>query len=353
MKHRPSSLPAVAACARFKGGQGNEFTEAGNSRHKTFADCLRAGLDSDDSGVQWALDYVRIQTPADSVYWIEEKLEWTGPDFDKRSGTPDVVCGTHIFDLKSRPRDYLAQMADYVCGVAQDMLAHDDTVFTIHLLFTETERFERFELTTEEARNIVAKVLDSAESPDAKPTPCDYCSWCSNRLTCAALTAQAKRVLDGYSDDEAIKQWHPSKMETPEEIAAALSVWRKVLKGWGESVEFHALDAVKKRGMELTGYKLANESGGQYISDVAAAYAALGLPQDVFLSACEPRMNTSKKYPDRVGLIGLFATAHGAKPAKAKKEVIARLGDALKDKARKVYLKAANEAATTEEQTND
>jgi hypothetical protein len=232
--------------------------------------------------------------------------------------------------------------------LTQAMQADEDTVFTVHLLFAETQRYERFELTYAEAEANVAEILSRAESEESFPTPCDYCGWCASRLTCPALTAQAKRALDGYSDDEKIKQWHPSKMETPEEIAAALTVWRKVLKGWGESVEFHALEAVRKRGLELPGYKLATESGGQYISDVAAAYAALALPQEVFLSACEPRMNTSKKYPDRVGLIDLFATAHGAKPAKAKKEVLARLCDALKDKAPKVYLKAAK--ATEDEE---
>lgn len=350
MKHRPSSLPAVAACPKFIGGHGNEFTEAGNSRHKTFADCLRTGLDSEDPCVQWALDYTRLNAPSDAPMIVEKRLEWAGPDFDTRAGTPDVVCGTHVFDLKSRPRDYLGQMSDYVCAAAQAMQADEDTVFTVHLLFAETQRYERFEITAAEASDNVAKILADTESPDARPTPCDYCGWCASRLTCPAMTTQAKRVLDGYSDDDAIKQWHPSKMETPEEIDAALTVWRVVLKKWGESVEFHALEAVRKRGVELPGYKLAVESGGQYISDVAAAYAALALPQEVFLSACEPRMNTSKKYPDRVGLIDLFAKAHGAKPAKAKKEVIERLGDALKDKAPKVYLKAAKASATEGEE---
>jgi hypothetical protein len=139
-------------------------------------------------------------------------------------------------------------------------------------------------------------------------------------------------------------------METPEELAFALHVWRTCLKKWGDSIEHHALEAVRKRGMTLPGFSLKTESGGSYIADVGAAFAALGIPQEEFLKACEPRMNTSKRYPDRAGLVDIYKTLHGiAKTAQAKRAVEEKLAGVMLDKAPKIYLKAAKADITETE----
>mgnify|MGYP006958840644 CR=1 FL=1 len=61
-------------------------------------------------------------------------------------------------------------------------------------------------------------------------------------------------------------------------------------------------------------------------------------------------MNTSKKYPDRLGLVDIYKTLHGiAKTAAAKRAVEEKLASVLVDKAPKIYLKAAKSDITETE----
>lgn len=349
MKHRPSSLPALKQCPRFEGdSEERDFTAAGTLRHEALKSLLlqtgqpdSAALlsDEDVDAVHWAFDYIKLNAPTGENAFVEVKRQWTGAGFRDREGTPDVTCGDQLFDLKWRVRDCEAQMADYALA----MFEADCNLTTVqcHVLFAESRFVQRYTFTQAAAELITGEILDRADDETLPPVACDYCGWCAKRLTCSAIMGQAVTVAHGYSDDPAIKTWHPSKMESPEELAFALTVWRTCLKKWGDSIEHHALEAVRKRGMMLPGYALKTESGGSYIADVGAAFASLGIPQEEFLKACEPRMNTSKKYPDRLGLVDIYKTLHGiAKTAQAKRAVEEKLAGVMLDKAPKIYLKA-------------
>jgi hypothetical protein len=358
VKHRPSFLPALKQCPRFEGdSEERDFTAAGTLRHaalafmltgKALPPTLPALSDEDIDAVQWACDYIKLNAPTGEEMIVEQKRTWSGAGFRDREGTPDVTCLDQLFDLKWRVRDCEAQMADYALAMFEEDISL--TVVHVHVLFAESRFVQKYQFTLADAERIAGEILDKADDETLPPAACDYCGWCAKRLTCSAIMGQAVKVAHGYSDDPAIKSWHPSKMETAEELAFALKVWRECLKKWGDSIEHHAFVAATKRGMTLPGFQLKTESGGSYIADVGAAFAALGIPQDEFLKACEPRINTSKKYPDRMGLVDIYKTLHGIpKTAAAKRAVEQKLAGVMKDKAPKIYLKAAKSDITETE----
>lgn len=330
MTVRPSSMPALAQCGQFEPG-GSDFADLGTDRHAALQahyagdNSLLDLLDEDSqAGIRWAADYIRVHAAASDypMEW-ERKRSFTAPNFTDITGTPDLVCGNDVFDFKWRYRDYTAQMACYALMMIAELAAQP---VRVHLLFGEPRRAEVLKFDTQSAEAVIAPILDRLDA-NPEPTPCDYCGWCTKRLMCPAMTRPAQTVALGYSDLAEVANWHPSEMEKPEHLALALHVWRKVLKKWGESVEFHAMEAMTKRGLQLPGCKLAPSKGKQFVADCAAAYAASGLPAEKFLKACTPRLNTSKKYPDRVGLDVIFKEHFSeASTAAAKRTVLKKLG---------------------------
>jgi hypothetical protein len=333
MNLRPSSLPLLAACPCFESGE-TEWTEAGTNRHAFLYKLLQQGAefapetmsDEDFQSAQWAADYIQTWRTKDAPLHCECKMSVLLPDFTELEGTPDVVCAADLFDLKSRPRDYRAQMAAYVL-----MMFEADptlTIVTVHLLFTETRSVEKFTLTKEQAEENVMDVVTATRSGLYDPRACDYCGWCKHKLTCSALVGPAKEVAIGYNDKAPeinITDWHPSQMETAEQIALGLTICRKILKKWCDSMEFHAMEAVIKKGMQLPGYSLKQTVPKQFCKDVAQAFGLSGLPQEKFLQCCDLRLNTSKKYPDRIGVVDLYKEFLALPKATAKKELMAKL----------------------------
>lgn len=334
---RPSSLPMLAKCPAWESSGGNEATEAGATRHAALAWLLNssstdvqraeaiAPLDEPDrEACEWAADYIRTHAPlSDHPLHLERGLTLIDDDFEEvMRGTPDVACGNHLFDLKWRQRDYTAQMAAYALMLIEESGWHE---VHVHVLYGESKRAERFTLDHDGATQLVYAIVEAARNPAKVPTPCDYCSWCARRLTCPALTKTAKTVADGYSVLDTVHNWHPSEVADAEQLATMLFIARKVLKPWVESVEHHALDAVVKQGLALPGYELKTRKAREWIADVGGAFTASGLPQADFLRACDVRLNTSKTYPDKVGIVDLFATGNGLKKAPAKRDLMKRL----------------------------
>jgi hypothetical protein len=319
----------LAQCPRFE-GEGGEYADAGTKRHGVLSRLLSddtkalADLPEDErDALEWAAEYVQLHAPtSDYPLELEQKRTWIGVDFSERTGTPDVVCGPVIFDLKWRWRDYGAQMADYAL---ERMDAGHPTV-TVHLLFGDSKRAQVLKFDRESAENLISPIIERAQDPNARPKPCDYCGWCKHAFQCEPHLRHAETVARGYSDLEQVQNWHPSKMETAEDLALALWVWRKVLKPWGASIEHHALEAAQKKGLTLPGFEIATKRGKTYCTDVSQAFTLAGLPQDQFLKCCDLRLNTSKRYPDKAGIVDLYAAANGMKKAPAKRELLNKLG---------------------------
>lgn len=356
MNLRPSSLPMLAQCGHWQSSGGNEDTSAGSLRHTALSVALDvlatdstrekafAPLDAEQrDAVTWAADYIRTHAPmADHPLQCERTLTLLDDEFKEvLRGTPDVVCGNQLFDLKWRERDYAAQMAAYA------LMLMEETGWAevhVHVLYGARQRAERFTLDREGAQTLVDSILARVASA-APPTPCDYCGWCARRLTCPALTGPAKTVGLGYQPaaTDRITNWHPSEQTDAEQFATMLYLARKVLKPWIESVEFHALEASTKQGLAIPGYELKTRKAREWIADVATAYQAAGLPQIEFLRCCDVRLNTSKTYPDKAGLVDLYAQIKDLKKAPAKRELMTKLAPALQTGKPTQYLAATGE----------
>jgi hypothetical protein len=329
----------LAQCPAWQSSGGNDDTSAGSARHAALALSLdltvtpeqyqistRDMAESDLESVQWAADYIRTHAPlADYPLHTERTLTLLDDDFKEvMRGTPDVACGPHLFDLKWRERDYSAQLAAYALMLMEESGWHE---VHVHVLYGERRRAERFTLTHEGATELVFRIVESTYGTP-RPVPCDYCGWCARRITCPALTGPAKHVATRYADADAlarVEQWHPSEQTDAAQLATMLFIARAVLKPWIESVEHHALEAVTKQGLALPGYEVKSRAPRQYVADVAGAFSAAGLPQDVFLKCCDVRLNTSPTYPDKVGIVDEFARAAGLKKPAAKRDLMKRL----------------------------
>jgi len=360
MTLRPSSLPMLAQCPSFESGS-TEFSELGTDRHAAlkahFAgdDSLLDLLDEEDqTGIRWAAEYIRLKTPLSDhpIEW-EIKRSFVATNFEDMEGTPDAVCGQDIFDFKWRPRDYTAQLACYALMEIErfEKLTTLDPVIRCHILFGQTRRAEVLHFDRAAAETIIEPILKSCEQPT--PRVCDYCGWCAKKLTCVALTDPAKKVAMGYADLTLVDvaSWHPSEMDKPEDIALGLTIWRRVLKKWGESMEFHAQMAAEKKGLKLPGYELRPSKGKRYVADVKQSFALTGLPPDEFIKACDVRLNTSKKYPDKLGLDAV-ARAYFNEPslAAAKRNMLKKLESVIAQGKETLRLKAVKgEEEETEE----
>jgi hypothetical protein len=336
---------------------GSQDADDGKERHRRLAEALKsdseADLDEDGDGaaIQWARDYLKATAPlSDYPLVIENKLTLLDDDFNEvMSGTPDQVCGNVIFDFKWRPRDYTAQMAAYALMVMQQ--GGFDRAF-VKILFGATKSITEMEFTEESAGKIVGSIVKSANDPNLKPSLNDYCSWCANILTCPAVLAQSKTVAKGYDEREKVTNWHPSEMETGEQIADALWIAKKILKPWCKSIEYHAKEAVIKRGLSLPGFELGTRQAKKYVSSVTEAYKLLGLPQDKFLECCDVRLNTPQKspnLPDRLGLDKALAAFRGIKVAAAKRESVRLLASVIKQANPSTVLKMTGDTEEEEE----
>ncbi len=323
---RPSSFQALLQCGAFESAPAGADAARGTERHKALAALLASNdplplqslPDEDREGVEWAVDYVRANMTAGAVPDFERKLSFLGDDFETVfAGTPDIVAGPDIFDLKWRWADYSAQMAAYAAMVLQ---AGEFDQVTVHLLFAESKRAEKIVFTIAAAMDTVRKVLESAK-PNATPKPNDFCGWCAKRLTCPAVVERVGAVVRGR-EDWALSDYHASDLTDEREMAKALTLAR-LLADWCEAVEHHAKEMVFKQGKQLPGFKIQERRGNRHVVNVRDAFAKAGLPQDDFLAACDVKFSK---------LVEAAVAVHGMKKTQAERDMEAKLGETLQRK---------------------
>ena len=335
---RPSSLPMLAACPCFDSApdRGEDDKDAGTLRHHAMAHALAGdtteltALDSEDADkVQWALDYIGVHSPDGHQMRIEQQVSLITDDFETITGTPDVTCGNQLFDLKWRYRNYKEQMAAYSLAMIQ---ADNWPSVRYHILFADGKHVETGELTLDEAENITSKVIAAAKDPLAKPVACDYCTWCSRRLTCPALTSDALTIVQAREDisaehKAAFEIWlaagaHTSQLTDAHVAGMVLTIARK-LSDFSEAAEKFCKDLALKQGIVPTGFKLQSRQGNRFISSVTDAFARAGLPQDEFLKICEIKLTA---------LVEKYADVNGMKKAQAERTVEEKLGEIIQRK---------------------
>lgn len=331
----------MAACPRFESNPQSDttYTSQGTARHRALADAFfdgpgggeekaLAGLPADEvDQVKWAIDYIRVKAPmSDHPLEVEQRRFFLDADFDEIYGTPDIVCGNVIFDLKWREANYLEQMAAYALMLLQ---AGHELVY-VHVLYAERKRAEVITFDLSKAHEIVFPIIDRVEDPTLPPVACDYCGWCAKQLTCPAVVKTLNKVIE-HRDDFNLEQWHSSEIKTAEEMGKALRIAR-VVSEWCESVEHHAKEMAIKLGMVPTGFSIQHRQGNRFITSLNDAFARSGLPQEAFLGACEIKLSK---------LAEAYAEANFMKKAPAERELEAKLGDIVQRKASTVTLVTA------------
>jgi hypothetical protein len=316
----------LAQCAAWIPGPAKDYTNAGTERHSAFADYLTRGevaladVDEDEADkVRWAAEYVTVHRRSDLPLIIEQKISLLDEvTFEVISeGTPDVVCGNDIFDLKARPRDYYYQFARY----AQILWQTIDGDITVHLLFTETRHVNKFVLTKLAVGKYLTDLDARLANPNPVPAPCDYCGWCGRCATCPAMLERVNTIAAGREDWK-LEQYHSSQIETADEMGKALRL-AKALSKWCDAVDFQAKEMAVKRGIVATGFRIATRQGNRFVTSVTDAYTAMGLPQDLYLAACTLAFS---------GAVEAWKKFSNVSKAVAEKEVTRKLGELLQRK---------------------
>lgn len=282
---RPSSLPGLAQCPGWRPDQSRnvEDKDAGTRRHVVLArvltgdeDALYELPDEEREAIGWAARYVLGKAPTGVPIQAEQRVTFTGPDFESYRGTADVVAGQHVFDLKWRTTwmDHEAQVAAYVLGLP----AGTPWPRFGHVLYAEPREIVVHEFTSvEHVQNLVHGIIERATSAAIHQLAAGpACSWCAEKLTCPAMREEveaAEMSRDANTVDD------PEVMGVMLERALVVLEWAKAVK---ERAKEMAL-----AGRVPTGFRLATRMGRRHIRDVANAFPLVGLPQDVFLRACE------------------------------------------------------------------
>ena len=134
--------------------------------------------------VIWSAQYIMSVVGRKKLI-TEERISVMRGDEEITFGSMDAYCKGHLFDLKTgQKRDYSQQMAAYALGVMQK---YKEKKLTCHLVYSKTKEVEKFDLTREEAEDIVYAIVDSVNAPTRSPWPCEYCAWCDRKESCTAL----------------------------------------------------------------------------------------------------------------------------------------------------------------------
>ena len=134
--------------------------------------------------VIWSAQYIMSVVGRKKLI-TEERISVMRGDEEITFGSMDAYCKGHLFDLKTgQKRDFKQQMAAYALGVMQK---YREKKLTCHLVYSKTKEVEKFDLTREEAEDIVYASVDSVNDPTRSPWPCEYCAWCDRKESCTAL----------------------------------------------------------------------------------------------------------------------------------------------------------------------
>lgn len=280
---RHSSLPKLAQCACYESASGESSPAA--ARGTKMDEAFRFALAGDRSKIElldtsedkkaviWAVDQVIQISEGKGILSDESKLKVSTPGIE-HIGTEDcrITSLCVSCDLKSgQVRDYENQMMAYAYG---NMAREFCDEWTCYLIFCDQQRIVKHSFNYEEAKAGVEEILAKANDPDKKPTPCEYCKWCSNSQTCQALAVAANDTLEIVDNDiqANLAQLKEYLAADPERLSVFLkkaSIFNSELVDW-------AKDLIRERltnNEPVVGYKLQNSKGIEYC-DAETIYSA-------------------------------------------------------------------------------
>lgn len=334
---RPSLLPMIdsqrGGCPAFLPSSGTDLLEVGQDRHFALKALLQGNEtlvnllpDDDREGVRWAADYVRAHAPY-MDYPLE--LEVSGQNVVDgnfqlvfpNGGTPDVVCGSHVFDFKWRKRSYLAQMASYALIVLQrDIGGTSWNTVTAHAMYGCTQQAVPMVFDEDTAWSVLKPILQEyRDTSPPVPRTCEYCGWCARRLTCPAFFMPAA-IVARNREDWGMQTYHISQITTPEDMATAIRLARHLQKVV-DAVNFYKREWAIKQGVKIPGFVVKDEKGDREISDINEACRLSGIPVEKFVGCCNLTIGKLKE---------IWAAHYGISKAAADREINAKLASVIK-----------------------
>ena len=316
---RHSSLPKLAQCSCYESASGESSPAAarGTKMDEAFRFALagdrtlidKLDADEDKQAVIWAVDQVIQISEGKGILSDESKLKVATPGIE-HIGTEDcripslcVSC-----DLKSgQVRDYKDQMVAYAYG---NMAKEFCDEWTCYLIFCDQQIIIKHSFNYEEAKSRVEELLEKANDPDKKPTPCEYCKWCANYSTCSAIaTAVNDTLVVVDSDLQAnVAQLKEYLAADPERI----SVFVKKANIFNELVDW-AKDLIRERltnNEPVVGYKLQNSKGIEYCGAEAlySATETLSKFEIIDLFGGKIKANDLREFTEKKGIPFDFET---------------------------------------------
>ncbi|NDG65072.1 MAG: DUF2800 domain-containing protein, partial [Planctomycetes bacterium] len=290
----PSSLPKLAECALFEGANGtSSAAERGTAVDVAIRNIIAGNelepitdvVGYDFSPIAYGVNELTRLAKGSFVETREEYLAMAVPGLSKL-GTADAVCKAEkwVADIKTgQVRNYREQLAAYSLACMEDNF---DTSWTAHVIYVDQKLIRSYDFTYEEAKQGTQRTIDRATSAEAKPTPCEYCSWCKHYNNCHAIVRQAESAvalipdINGNSID-AIRQ---RILATAESMGAFAKEWKLAEKEIAEPVLGH-LKTRLENGDEVPGWKLTSMSGRKFVECEAIAKASEGITKETLILA--------------------------------------------------------------------
>jgi len=287
----PSSLPKLAECALFEGANGtSSAAERGTAVDLAIRNLISAQdnvtfIGEDSSVIAYGVEELTRLAKGSFVETREEYLAMAVPGLSKL-GTADAVCKAEkwVADIKTgQIRNYRDQLMAYSLACMEDNF---ETSWTAHVIYVDQKLIRSYDFTYEEAKQGTQRTIDRATSAEAKPTPCEYCSWCKHYNNCNAIVRQAESAVALIPDvtGNSIDAIRQRILATAESMGAFAKEWKLAEKEIAEPVLGH-LKTRLENGDEVPGWKLTSMSGRKFVECEAIAKASEGITKETLILA--------------------------------------------------------------------
>ena len=293
----PSSLPKLAECALFEGANGtSSAAERGTAVDVAIRNLISAQdnvtfIGEDSSAIAYGVEELTRLAKGSFVETREEYLAMAVPGLSKL-GTADAVCKAEkwVADIKTgQLRNYRDQLMAYSLACMEDNF---ETSWTAHVVYVDQKLIRNYDFSYEEAKQGTQRTIDRATSAEAKPTPCEYCSWCKHYNNCHAIVRQAESAIALIPDvtGNSIDAIRQRILATAESMGAFAKEWKLAEKEIAEPVMGH-LKMRLENGDEVPGWKLTSMSGRKFVETEAIAKASQNITKETLILALGGKMS--------------------------------------------------------------
>lgn len=298
----PSTLPKLASCPLYEGGNGSSLAASRGTSIDIVIRELVAGvepsikLETEDIYIAtWGETKLKELAKGEYIETREEYLGMAVPHLGKM-GTADGRCKplSWVADIKTgQVRNYKEQLAAYCLACMNDEFK---TSYTAHVIYVDQQVVRSYDFTYEEAERIVLNVLKEATNKNAQPTPCEYCSWCKHFTICNKIVTQAESAVYAIAapNENSLEKIKAEILSNNESMSGFVRNWKLAEKEIAEPV-IEEMKARLKSGAEISGWKLTTGSGRKFVETQAIADASRNVSIETIILAMGGKMS-DKKY---------------------------------------------------------